>query len=74
MRKSEQVCARVTPEVMTNLRMLADRQSMLLSEFIRRTLAEKVSRLAADAANDCAAVVLHRSRAALVTVQDEATR
>jgi hypothetical protein len=45
MRKSEQVCARVTPEVMTILRTLADRQSMLLSEFIRQTLAEKVSRL-----------------------------
>jgi hypothetical protein len=45
MRKSEQVCARVTPDVMTSLRALAGRQSILLSEFIRQTLAEKVSRL-----------------------------
>jgi hypothetical protein len=47
MRKSEQVCARVTPEVMTTLRTLAAAHSMLLSEFIRRTLAEKVSKLTA---------------------------
>jgi hypothetical protein len=33
------------PEVMTSLRVLADRQSLLLSEFIRQTLTEKVSRL-----------------------------
>jgi hypothetical protein len=30
---------------MTSLRVLADRQSLLLSEFIRQTLTEKVSRL-----------------------------
>jgi hypothetical protein len=30
---------------MTSLRALADRQSILLSEFIRQTLAERVSRL-----------------------------
>jgi hypothetical protein len=52
MRKSEQVCARVTPEVMTTLRVLADKHSMLLSEFIRRTLAEKVSRLTAGEAGN----------------------
>jgi len=45
MSKSAQICTRVTPEVMTSLRALADRQSLLLSEFIRQTLAEKVSRL-----------------------------
>jgi hypothetical protein len=47
MRKSEQVCARVTPEVMTTLRAVAAAHSMLLSDFIRRTLAEKVSTLTA---------------------------
>jgi hypothetical protein len=46
MRKSEQICARVTPEVMASLRSMANKHSMLLSEFIRRTLAEKVSGLA----------------------------
>ena len=51
MRKSEQICARVTPAQMTTLRALADRQSMLLSEFIRRTLAEKVNNLATGEAN-----------------------
>jgi hypothetical protein len=45
MRKSEQVCARVTPEVMANLRALADKESMVLSEFIRRALAEKANQL-----------------------------
>ena len=49
MRKSEQICARVTSAQMTTLRALADRQSMLLSEFIRRTLAEKVNNLATGA-------------------------
>ena len=45
MSKSAQICTRVTPEVMMSLRALADRHSILLSEFIRQTLAEKVSRL-----------------------------
>jgi hypothetical protein len=45
MSKSAQICTRVTPEVMTSLRALADRHSILLSEFIRQTIAEKVSRL-----------------------------
>jgi hypothetical protein len=45
MSKSAQICTRVTPEVMTSLRVLADRQSMLLSEFIRQTLAEKTNKL-----------------------------
>jgi hypothetical protein len=48
MSKSAQICTRVTPEVMTSLRALADRQSILLSEFIRQTLAEKVSGLTAS--------------------------
>ena len=53
MRKSEQVCARVTPAEMTTLRALAEKHSILLSEFIRRTLAEKVSRLmTGEAANE----------------------
>ena len=45
MSKSAQICTRVTPEVMTSLRALADRHSILLSEFIRQTLAEKVNKL-----------------------------
>jgi hypothetical protein len=52
MRKSEQVCARVTPEVMTTLRNLAAAHSMLLSDFIRQTLAEKVSRLTSVIASE----------------------
>lgn len=52
MRKSEQVCARVTPEVMASLRALADRQSMLLSEYIRRALAEKLNELATPNASN----------------------
>jgi hypothetical protein len=51
MRKSEQICARVTPEVMANLRALADKESMVLSEFIRRALAEKASQLASPNAH-----------------------
>jgi hypothetical protein len=47
MRKSEQICARVTPEVMTTLRTVAAAHSMLLSDLIRLTLAEKVSKLTA---------------------------
>jgi hypothetical protein len=45
MRKSEQICARVTPEVLAGLRAAADKQSVLLSEFVRRALAEKVNEL-----------------------------
>ena len=45
MSKSAQICTRVTPEVMTSLRVLADRHSILLSEFIRQTLAETVNKL-----------------------------
>jgi len=53
MRKSEQVCARITPDEMTTLRALAEKHCMLLSEFVRQTLAEKVSRLTIDeAANE----------------------
>jgi hypothetical protein len=53
MRKSEQICARVTPAAMATLRALADKHSMLLSEFIRRTLAEKVRTLTtAEAGNE----------------------
>jgi hypothetical protein len=52
MSKSAQICTKVTPEVMTSLRVLADRQSILLSEFIRRTLAEKVSRFTIGAASN----------------------
>jgi hypothetical protein len=52
MSKSAQICTRVTPEVMTSLRVLADRQSILLSEFIRQTLAERVSRLTIGAASN----------------------
>jgi hypothetical protein len=47
MRKSEQICARVTPEVMASLRVSAERESLLLSEFVRRTLLEKLSQMAA---------------------------
>jgi hypothetical protein len=52
MSKSAQICTRVIPEVMTSLRALADRQSLLLSEFIRQTLAERVSRLTIGAASN----------------------
>ncbi len=52
MRKSEQVCARVTPEVMARLRVVAEKQCLLLSEFVRRTLAEKVNELAAAKASN----------------------
>jgi hypothetical protein len=52
MSKSAQICTRVTPEVMTSLRVLADRQSILLSEFIRLTLVEKVSTLMTDGASN----------------------
>ena len=45
MSKSAQICTRVTPEVMTSLRALADTHSILLSEFIRQTLAEKTNKL-----------------------------
>jgi hypothetical protein len=45
MRKIEQICARVTPDDMAALREWAARQEMLLSEFIRRTLAEKLTQL-----------------------------
>ncbi len=52
MRKSEQVCARVTPEAMASLRVAAKKQSVLLSEFVRRTLAEKANELAAPTASN----------------------
>jgi hypothetical protein len=52
MRKSEQICARVTPEVMTTLRTLPAAHSMLLSDFIRQTLAEQVSRLTSGIASE----------------------
>jgi hypothetical protein len=51
MTKSAQICTPVTPEVMTSLRVLADRHSILLSEFIRQTLAERVSRLTTSEAS-----------------------
>jgi hypothetical protein len=47
MSKSAQICTRVTPEVMTNLRVMAEKQSMLLSRFVRWALAEKVKEQAA---------------------------
>jgi len=45
MRRNEQICARVTLDEMRQLRELAARQQILLSEFIRRALTEKVTRL-----------------------------
>ena len=47
MRRNEQICARVTADEMSTIRMLADEHSMLLSQFIRQALAEKVARLKA---------------------------
>ena len=44
MRRNEQICARVTPDEMWLLRVLAAKQQILLSEFIRRALMEKVTR------------------------------
>jgi hypothetical protein len=57
MSKSAQICTRVTPEVMTSLRVLADRQSILLSEFIRQTLAEKTNKLTTGQASKDAGLV-----------------
>ena len=48
MRKSEQICARITPAEMAILKVVADEQRMLLSEFVRQTLAEKVLILKQD--------------------------
>jgi uncharacterized protein (DUF1778 family) len=45
MRRNEQICARVTADEMTALRTMAQSQSMLLSQFIRQALAEKVASL-----------------------------
>jgi hypothetical protein len=45
MRRNEQICARVTADEMAALRSMAERQSMLLSQFIRQALAEKVASL-----------------------------
>ena len=43
MRKSEQLSVRVTAEEITTLRELAARQSIRLSELVRRALAEKAT-------------------------------
>jgi len=61
MSKSAQICTRVTPEVMTTLRALADRHSILLSEFIRQTLAETVNKLTTGEASNEGGLV-HRER------------
>ena len=45
MRRNEQICARVTADEMTALRTMAQSQSMLLSQFIRQALAEKLASL-----------------------------
>jgi hypothetical protein len=42
-RKTEQLCVRVTAEEIATLRELATRQSIRLSEFVRRALAEKAA-------------------------------
>ena len=60
MRKSDQVCARVTPAVMATLRALAGRHHLLLSEFIRRLIAEGLDRLTTDEAGGRNSVVPHR--------------
>jgi hypothetical protein len=61
MRKSEQICARVTPVEMARLRALADTQSMLLSEFIRQAMAEKVHDLTNSEANKDDRLVRHQA-------------
>ena len=61
MSKSAQICTRVTPEVMTSLRVLADRHSILLSEFIRQTLAETVNKLTTGQASNEGGLA-HRER------------
>ena len=58
MRKSEQICARITPGEMAILRALADRHCLLLSEFIRQVLAERVSELTTAEANS-GGLVMH---------------
>lgn len=52
MRKSEQICARVTEEEMECLRQLAARRSILLSELIRRTLANEIASASRRSASD----------------------
>jgi hypothetical protein len=45
MRRNEQICARVTANEMAAVRSMAESQSMLLSQFIRQALAEKLASL-----------------------------
>jgi uncharacterized protein (DUF1778 family) len=45
MRRNEQICARVTADEMAALRSMAESHSMLLSQFIRQALAEKLASL-----------------------------
>jgi uncharacterized membrane protein YwzB len=45
MRRNEQICARVTADEMATLRSMAESQSMLLSQFIRQALTEKLASL-----------------------------
>jgi hypothetical protein len=45
MRRNEQICARVTADEMAALRSMAEKQSMLLSQFIRQAVAEKLASL-----------------------------
>lgn len=42
MRKAEQVCVRVTQDDLIRLRELATEQRVLLSEFVRRALTQKL--------------------------------
>ena len=43
MRKSEQLCVRITAEEITTLKAMATRRSIRLSEFVRLALAEKMA-------------------------------
>jgi hypothetical protein len=45
MRRSEQICARVTADEMTAIKRMSKQHSMLLSEFIRQALTEKMANL-----------------------------
>jgi uncharacterized protein (DUF1778 family) len=64
MRRNEQICARVTADEMAALRSMAEKESRLLSQFIRQTLAEKVASLTTSpgAGSRLAGIPSHRQQ------------
>ena len=61
MRRNEQICARVTADEMAALKSMAESQSMLLSQFIRQALAEKLGSLTTSPGTGPASLVFLRS-------------